>query len=397
MKLAYFDCFSGAAGDMIVGALLDAGLSLEALLEQLDGIKLPGCNISAEKVRRGALSGTKFTVTSSETNQPHRNLDDILSIIHSASLPGRANKTSEAIFRRLAQAEAKVHGIDVAKIHFHEVGAVDSIIDIVAAAVGIEMLGIEKVLCSPIPLGRGTVQAAHGTLPLPAPATVELLKGATTAEAITEGVTGELTTPTGAAVLTTLTDSFGPAPAMELSAVGYGAGSRDSNAGLPNLLRVLIGRASDTGAVDSVVELSTNLDDCTGEIIGATIEKLLQAGCLDAWASPIYMKKSRPAWTLSALCSPGDVTRAEEIIFAETTTLGIRRRTCTRSKLARREITVETRYGPIRVKTGEKEKILTASPEFADCLSAAEAHGVPVKEVIAAAVQAYRTKFVDQS
>ncbi len=391
MKLAYFDCFSGTAGDMIVGALLDAGLELKALQEQLAGIKLPGYDISAEKVRRGALSGTKFTVTSSESNPPHRHLDNILSIIHSAALPGRAGETAEAIFRRLAQAEAKVHGTDIAKIHFHEVGAVDSIIDIVAAAVGIEMLGIEEIFCSPIPLGRGTVEAAHGTLPLPAPATIELLRGATTAEAITEGVTGELTTPTGAAVLTTLTNSFGPAPAMELSSIGYGAGLRNNEARLPNLLRVLIGRAVDNGSVDSVVELSTNLDDCTGEIIGATIEKLLQAGCVDAWAAPIYMKKSRPAWTLSALCRPGDVTRAEEIIFTETTTLGIRRRTCTRSKLARREVTVETPYGPIRLKVGKSDTSeLTASPEFADCLSAAEAHGVPVKEVMTASVEIYR-------
>ncbi len=393
MNLAYFDCFSGAAGDMIVGALLDAGLDFEALQKQLAGLKLPGCDISASKVRRGALAGTKFTVTASEADQPHRNLDDILSIIRSAALPGRSAETAEAIFRRLAQAEAKVHDMDVAKIHFHEVGAVDSIIDIVAAAVGIEMLGIEEVHCSPIPLGRGTVEAEHGTLPLPAPATVELLKGATTAEAITEGVTGELTTPTAAAVLTTLARSVGPVPAMALSAVGYGAGSReDTGPGEPpNLLRVFIGNSADDGSVDCMVELSANLDDCTGEVIGATIEKLLQAGCADAWAAPIYMKKSRPAWTLSALCAPADVGRAEEIIFTETTTLGVRRRTCTRSKLARRHVTVETAYGPIRVKIGSGDgNTITASPEFADCSSAAEAHGAPVKEVIAAAIQVHR-------
>ncbi len=398
MKLLYFDCFSGAAGDMIVGALLDAGLDFDTLKKNLASLKIPGCDISADKVRRGALTGTKFTVTATETNQPHRNLDDILSIIRSAALPpgglpGRSAEKAEAIFRRLAQAEAKVHGIDPSQVHFHEIGAIDSILDIVAASVGIEILGIEEVHCSAIPTGRGTIESQHGTLPAPAPATVELLKGAKTAEPAGQSQTGELTTPTAAAVLTTLSRSFGPIPAMELQTVGYGAGARD-DAGPgapPNLLRVFIGNSTDDGSVDSVIELSANLDDCTGEVIGATIEKLLRAGCADAWAAPIYMKKSRPAWTLSALCSPGDVSRAEEIIFAETTTFGIRRRTCTRSKLARRHVTVETPYGPIRVKLGSRDgNVITASPEFADGLAAAEAHGVPVKEAIAAAIEAYR-------
>ncbi len=393
MKLLYFDCFSGAAGDMIVGALLDAGLDFDTLKENLASLKIPGCDISADKVRRGALTGTKFTVTAMETNQPHRNLDDILSIIRSAALPGRSAENAEAIFRRLAQAEAKVHGINPSQVHFHEIGAIDSILDIVAAAVGIEILGIEKVHCSAIPTGRGTIESQHGTLPAPAPATVELLKGAKIAEPADQNRTGELTTPTAAAVLTTLARSLGPIPAMELQAVGYGAGARD-DAGPgtpPNLLRVFIGNSTDDGTVDCAVELSANLDDCTGEVIGATIDKLLRSGCADAWAAPIYMKKSRPAWTLSALCSPGDVSRAEEIIFAETTTLGIRRRTCTRSKLARRHVTVETPYGPIRVKLGSRDgNIITASPEFADCSSAAEAHGTPVKEAIAAAIEAYR-------
>ncbi|MDY7010322.1 MAG: nickel pincer cofactor biosynthesis protein LarC [Planctomycetota bacterium] len=393
MKLLHFDCFSGAAGDMIVGAMLDAGLDFETLKENLASLKLPGCDISAEKVRRGALTGTKFAVTAPEADQPHRNLDDILLIIRSASLPGRSAENAEAVFRRLADAEAKVHGTDPSLIHFHEIGAIDSIIDIVAAAVGIELLGIEEVYCSAIPTGGGVIESLHGTLPVPAPATVELLKGAKTIAPTGQDQTGELTTPTAAAVLTTLARSFGPIPAMELQSVGYGAGTREetSPGAPPNLLRVFIGNSTDDGAVDCMVKLSANLDDCTGELIGATIDKLLRAGCVDAWAAPIYMKKSRPAWTLSALCSPGDVNRAEEIIFAETTTFGIRRRTCTRSKLARRHVTVETPYGPIRVKIGSRDgNVITASPEFTDCSSAAEAHGVPVAEAIAAAAEAYR-------
>lgn len=393
MKLLYFDCFSGAAGDMIVAALLDAGLDFEVLEANLASLKLPGWAASSEKVRRGALTGTKFTVTASESSQPKRNLDDILSIIGSAALPGRAAETAAAIFQRLARAEAKVHGMEPNQVHFHEIGAIDSIIDIVAAAVGIELLGIAEVHCSAIPTGRGTIDSQHGTLPVPAPATAELLKGVRTIAPASQGQIGEMTTPTAAAVLATLASSFGPIPDMAIQAVGYGAGTREESrpGAPPNLLRVFIGDSDDDSQVDSMVELSANLDDCTGEVIGVTIDKLLQAGCADAWAAPIYMKKSRPAWTLSALCSAGNVSRAEEIIFAETTTFGIRRRACARSKLARRHVTVETPYGPIRVKIGSRDgNVITASPEFADCSSAAEAHGVPVTETIAAASRAYR-------
>ena len=390
MKLAYFDCFAGAGGDMIVGALLDAGLPLEALQAELAKLDLTGYEISAEKVRRGGLGGTKFSVAVRQADQPPRNLDEIRRIIDSGRLADEVAETAKAIFARLAAAEAKVHGIGVEQVHFHEVGAVDSIVDIVAAAAGVRLLGIEQVRCSPIPVGAGTVQTSHGRLPLPAPATAQLLTGAVTAERPAGAAACELTTPTAAAVLTTLSAGYGPVPAMRLEAIGYGAGSREDEA-LPNLLRVLIGEAAGEGEVDSAVELSANLDDCTGEVLGAAMEKLLAAGCLDAWAAPIYMKKSRPAWQLSALCEVGDVERMEKIIFAETTTLGVRRRTCSRSKLPRRHVTVQTPYGPIRVKVaGRGAAEATASPEFADAAAAAQAHGVPVKEVLAAAAQAYR-------
>jgi uncharacterized protein (TIGR00299 family) protein len=264
---------------------------------------------------------------------------------------------------------------------------VDSIVDVVAACIALELLGVDRVLCSAIPLGSGTVKTEHGVLPIPAPATAELLKGAKTFD---NGVVGEATTPTAAAVLTTLAESFGPPPTMTVSAVGYGAGTRDGGP-LPNLLRVLIGEAHDMGSVDSVVELSANIDDCTGEVIGAAIQKLLAAGCLDAWATPIYMKKSRPAWLLSVLCMPSDAQAAEEILFTETTTFGVRRRTCERTKLQRHPATVETPYGPIRVKVGLLNgRTLSASPEFADCAAAAESHHVPVREVLLAAQAEWR-------
>ena len=391
MKLAYFDCFAGVAGDMIVGALLDAGCDFAALEAELAKLALPGVSVAAEKVARGGLIGTKFEVKVGRREGRHRPLNEILSLIASAGLPGHSAERAQAVFARLGEAEAKVHGVDVQEVHFHEVGAADSITDIVGAAVALELMGIGRIVCSPIPTGSGTVATAHGTLPVPAPATAELLTGARTAGGPPE-FTCEVTTPTGAAVMVALAESFAAAPAMYLEAIGYGAGSRD-DLPVPNLLRVMVGAPADDGDADTVVELSANLDDCSGEVIGAAVERLMSAGCLDAWASPIYMKKSRPAWMLSALCDPSDAHRAEEIIFAETTTLGVRRRICRRSKLSRRHVTVETAYGPVRVKvstSGGRE--LTASPEFADARAAAEAHGVPVREVIAAAATEYRSR-----
>jgi uncharacterized protein (TIGR00299 family) protein len=253
--------------------------------------------------------------------------------------------------------------------------------------VALELLGIERVCCSPLTLGSGTIECDHGVMPVPAPATAELVAGFPVAPA---SIAGEATTPTAAAVLTTLAASFGPAPAMSVEAVGYGAGTRDEGP-VPNLLRVLIGRTETDGQTDTVVELSANLDDCTGEVLGAAIGRLLAAGCVDAWATPAVMKKSRPAWVLSALCAPSDAAAAEAILFAETTTFGVRRRICERSKLARGHETVETPFGPIRIKVGRRDgAVATASPEFADCAAAAEAHHVAVREVMAAATAAWR-------
>lgn len=393
MKTAYFDCFSGASGDMIVAALLDAGMDIDLLRSQLAKLKLAGYQISATKVHRGPITATKFTVELDNSHQPTRNLEEIEKILNDSDLAPKIIEKARAIFQRLAQAEAKVHGIDIKEIHFHEVGAIDSIVDIVSAVIAITAMQIEQVLSSPIAIGTGTVQTHHGTLPIPAPATVELLRGFPTRQPVgTTEETGELTTPTGAAIITSLSKGYEPIPEMKLQAIGYGAGSREESTagGLPNVLRVIIGETQQAASADSVVELSANIDDCTGEIIGSTIEKLLSAGCLDAWVTPIYMKKSRPAWMLCALCPMGEEQKISRIIFTETTTLGVRIKTVARAKLPRRYVIVETKYGPIRIKVAEiNGEEISVKPEFTDCTAAAQAHGVAVKEVITQAMRSY--------
>ena len=387
MSLAYFDCFAGAGGDMIVGALLDAGADFAALQQQLARLSVNGLAVRKELVTRGGIAGTRFHVDIEHHEHVHRHLSDVLAIIERAKLSAAVTAKAGRIFRRLAAAEAKVHRVDIEQVHFHEVGAIDSIADIVGACVAMELLGIEKIICSPIPLGSGSVTCEHGLLPVPPPATVELMIGAAIAPC---DIKQEMTTPTAAAIFTALAGGYGTMPKMDVAAVGYGAGSRDAGP-LPNLLRVYVGSESDDGDSDTVVELSANIDDCSGEILGATIEKLLSAGCVDAWACPIIMKKSRPAWMLSALCFERDASAAEGIIFSETTTFGIRRRTCSRGKLRRCFQNVETRYGPIRIKIGMRGgACVTASPEFADCAAAAAAHHVSVKEVMAEAMAIYR-------
>ncbi len=390
MAVAYFDCFAGAGGDMIVAALLDAGCDFASLRAWLAKLPLGEYSLSCQPAQRGGITAVKFNVEVPHhdlDHQPQRRLGDCLSLIDQAGLAPRAADRARQVFTRLAQAEAKVHGCHVDQVHFHEVGAVDSIIDIVAACVALELLEVHRVYCSVIPVGSGTITCAHGVMPVPAPATAELLRGTKTRQG---ELLAEMTTPTAAAVLTTLAESFGPMPAMDLAAVGYGAGSRD-NESLPNLLRVFVGDLSDSATADAVVELSANIDDSTGEVIGAAMDALLSAGCLDVWAGPIIMKKSRPAWQISALCEVGDAEAVERILFAETTTLGVRRRLCHRSKLHRTFQTVNTPYGPVRIKVASRgDQIVTASPEFVDCHKAAQTHHVPVREVLASAQAAHR-------
>jgi uncharacterized protein (TIGR00299 family) protein len=308
-------------------------------------------------------------------------------MIEQADLPARAARRASETFTRLGRAEAHVHGVSIEKVHFHEVGAIDSIVDIVGACLAMEQLGIDELACGTIPLGSGTVRCDHGTMPVPAPATAELVRGVATCQGPNPG---ELTTPTAAALLTSLCGQIGSMPEMHIDRIGYGAGTRQGE-NVPNVLRVMVGSTSPTGQADSVVQLEANLDDCSGEVVGSTLQQCLHAGALDAWAVPTTMKKSRPGWVLSVLCTQANRNALEGILFRETTTLGIRRQVLSRSKLVRQFETVETPFGPVRVKLGLLDgQIVTASPEFEDCRAAAESHHVAVKEVLGLAWKAYK-------
>ena len=388
MKIAYFDCFSGAAGDMIVGALIDAGAPRDELLARLRALGVSGYELAAEKVCKQGLSATRFDVTlTDQGNQPHRHLEDVYAILNEASLGDSVRAKAKAIFRRLAEAEASVHGTTVDKIHFHEVGAVDAIVDVVGAASALELLGVDRVVCSEFRVGSGTVRCAHGVLPVPAPATVELIKGIAFRGGDEEG---ELLTPTGAAVLTTLADSFGPVPAMRVTSIGYGAGSRDGAHG-PNVLRVLIGESDEDAESDRVTVLETNIDDATPEMVGHCIERLLAEGALDAYVVPITMKKGRPGMLLAVIAPSEKVEALERIVFAESTTLGIRRHEVLRTKLRRVIETVETPYGSIRMKIGSGAGVVTAGPEYEDCRKAALKHKVALRTVMEAARAAWQS------
>ena len=379
MRVGYFDCFSGASGDMILGALLSAGLAEERLRAELGKLSIEGYELGIRQIQKQGFAATKFDVTL--TDKPgHRHLRHILEVIDGSTLSDSVKQRAGRIFTRLGEAEAKVHGIPIEKVHFHEVGAVDAIVDVVGAAIGLEQLGLDRVFCSPIPVGSGTVKCEHGVLPVPAPATAELLAGVPLAQC---DEVGELLTPTGAAILTTIAEGFGPIPAMRVERCGFGAGSRDGQR-RPNVLRLFVGQAAGTGDLcDEVVVLETNLDDATGEQIGHAFSALLAAGALDVFTTPIMMKKNRPGVLLSVLVAPENQEACEEILFAETTTLGVRRHICARRKLSRDTATVETRFGPIRMKLGRREdSVVVASPEYEDCAKAARKHGASLREVM---------------
>lgn len=391
VRIAFFDCFSGAGGDMIVASLLDAGANATALREGLTGLGVGGYSLSIERINKQGIAATRFHVAvEGAAEQPHRHLKKVAEIIDAAKLPDRVRDRAKRIFTRLAEAEAKVHGTTIERVHFHEVGAVDAIIDVVGAALALELLGIEHIACSPIPVGSGTINCSHGVMPVPAPATAELLKGVPIAAC---DQVGELITPTAAAILATLANEFGAMPSLTTTAIGYGAGTRDGQ-GRPNVLRVFIGEeaAVDGADVDQVVLLETNLDDATPQTVAHCVERLFNAGVLDAWTQPIQMKKQRAGVMLSVLCSPGDAASIERIVFAETPTFGVRRRLVERAVLRRRHETVATPFGEIRIKIGERQGVTTATPEFEDCRSAALEHGVSLREVIAAADAAWRTR-----
>ena len=318
MKIAYFDCFSGAAGDMILGAMLDAGLSLNHLKEQLTALNLSHYDVTVKKVVKCGLGCSQAKVDIDLARQPHRNLSDILEIINKSRLDPIIKKDSSSIFIRLAEAEARVHDASVQEIHFHEFGAMDAIIDVVGAVIGIHALGVHKVHCSPLNLGTGTVECAHGILPVPAPATAELVKGK---PVYTTDIKGELLTPTGAAILTTLAESFGPMPAMTLEAIGYGAGTADRS--LPNMLRLVIGTISqqcDEYEVDQTAVLETTIDDMNPQIFDHLMDEAFRNGALDLFFSPVQMKKNRTGTLLTVLCDPGKIQHLAGLIAAHEAT-----------------------------------------------------------------------------
>jgi pyridinium-3,5-bisthiocarboxylic acid mononucleotide nickel chelatase len=388
MKLAYFDCFSGISGDMTLGALVDAGCAVEHLRAELRGLQVPGWDLTAEKVWKNGMAATYVKVVT-EDQSKHRSLGAILEILEKSQLSKGVRERAGAIFRKLGEAEARVHDVPVEKIHFHEVGAVDAIVDIVGACIGFEALGIEKFACSPLNVGGGTAKMAHGVLPVPAPATATLLQGMPT---YSNGVQKELVTPTGAAIVATLCDSFGPQPAMSVSAIGYGAGTADLE-GQPNVVRIMVGETAEksvAGFDEEIAVVEANLDDMNPQIYGYFLEKALGAGALDVYTTPVQMKKNRPGTLLTVLCKPQDTNALMSLIFAETTTFGVRTYRAQRRVLPREWVNVGTEFGEVRIKVSRVNgRILHVAPEFEDCRKLAEEKDVPLHRVIASALRSY--------
>lgn len=390
MKIAYFDCFSGASGDMILGALIDAGFNYEELNEELKKLGIDNYELDSKKVLRSEITGTKFDVLVREDKKDNehnrrRTLKDISGIINESTLGAGVKRDSVKIFENLAKAEAKVHNTSPEKVHFHEVGAVDSIIDIVGVVIAIHGLKIEKIYFSPIRTGTGFVKCSHGQFPIPAPATVELLKGH---HVIGTDIQCELTTPTGAAILTTLGVNVEMCPEIMLLQIGYGAGSHEIPQ-IPNLLRVMIGETITVCEQDEVWMVETNIDDMPGEHFGYLLEKILDAGALDGYITPVQMKKSRPGTLISIIVDDVHLSKVERIIFEQSTTFGIRKYKANRKKLYRKFVDVKTEYGMIRVKVGMLNGcIKNISPEHEDCRKIADERGLPLKLVYNAATNA---------
>ena len=419
-RILYFDCFNGASGDMVLGALLDAGLPLDELKHALGSLGTDGVSVSARRVLRAGVSATKFVVEDG-SDQPqhnhhdhhhhphdqqhqhghdhgqapaavspghhaHRSLAEINALIERSALSRPAQQRAKELFHRLAEAEAAIHQMPIEKIHLHEVGAVDSIIDIVGAVFALEWFAADQVVSSPLNVGGGTVQSAHGTFPVPAPATVKLLAGT---PVYSSGIQTELLTPTGALLLTAYAQSFGPMPAMTLERAGYGAGDRDLP-GTPNVLRVVVGETSEGRGTERIVVLECEIDDMNPQLFGSVMDRLYAAGALEVYFAPVQMKKNRPGTLLTVLARPDQRQDLSAIVFRETTTIGIRYDEVTRERLDRESVTVHTPLGAVRFKVARLGgKVMNAAPEFEDCLRVASDRKIPVKDVQAAATKAY--------
>jgi len=383
MKIAYFDCFSGISGDMTVGALLDAGLKIETLEKELRKLDLSGYQLEVNKVVKKGISATRFKVKIKEEGV-ERSFKGILDILEKSKLDEEIKKETKKIFFSIAQAESKIHRKDIDKIHFHEIGGLDSIIDITSAAIGIKTLGIEEIHSSALPTGKGFVKCAHGVIPVPAPATLELLKDIPT---YSGGIESEMITPTGAGIISTLAKNFGERPLMKIERIGYGAGEKEFT--IPNLLRVSIGEKilkdenlKDGYVSDEAVLIETNIDDMNPEFYDYVMERLFSKGALDVFLTPIQMKKNRPAHMLSIIVYEQNLKEMLEVLFYESTTLGVRIREIKRLRLVQQNFIAETKYGKIKVKVGIfKGEIKNIAPEHENCKKFAKQHKIPLKEI----------------
>jgi len=429
-RVLYFDCFSGASGDMILGALLDAGLPLAELERALRSLPLDDVAVRVTRVDRSGIGATKFTVDTGEgetghasderrahhhdhtghhhhhahhhddsgghdhshhddgghRHHHHRGLGEICRLVDESELTAPVKERAKRLFRRLAEVEADIHQMPVEDVHLHEVGAVDSIVDIVGGVFAMEWFGADRIVSSPLNVGSGTVTCAHGVMPVPAPATARLIEGV---PVYARGPAVELLTPTGALLITDYAQSYGPLPEMTVRATGYGAGDRNPS-GQPNLLRVLVGETETSAPLQRIVMLESEIDDMNPQIFGVLMDRLHAAGALDVFYAPIQMKKNRPGTLVSIVARPEDRARLADIVFAETTTLGLRIVDMERECLEREMVNVETPWGAVRVKVARRAgRILNAAPEFDDCVTLADRHGVSVKRVQALAAKAY--------
>jgi pyridinium-3,5-bisthiocarboxylic acid mononucleotide nickel chelatase len=390
MKTAYLDCIAGASGDMLLGALVDAGLPAADLEAELAKLHLHDFHLHIGKVSKNGFGATKVDVHAHD-HAPERRLADLAAIVNASHVSPTVKERALRVFTRICEEEAAIHGMAVDEVHLHEVGGIDAMVDVVGVLAGFERLGIGRVVVSPLPLGRGFVTGAHGQIPLPAPATVGLLKGVPVHGT---PITRELVTPTGAALLVELADAWGALPPMTLRSVGYGAGTRDL--AIPNVLRLMIGDAAADGPWQSetITVLETHLDNERGEVLGHAFQRLMAEGALDVVSIPAQMKKDRPAQVVKVLARPEDADRLERVLFEETSTLGIRREDTRRDALHRHFDTVSTRYGEITVKVAHLPGGgLRATPEYEECRKAAEAHGVSLHVVTHEAEHAAAHKF----
>ena len=386
MKTLYFDCFAGASGDMILGALVGAGVDPRTLVDQLKLLKVGGWEIDFERVDRSGISATYAKVKTAHEHA-HRHLSDILKIIDESGLNQKVKDRAALIFSKLAEAEAQVHNLPVEKIHFHEVGALDAILDVCGAAIGFDLLRIDEFISSPLRVGFGMTDMAHGRFPIPPPAVAELLKG----KPIYAGeIEGEFVTPTGAAIIVAVCDRFESLPPIHISATGYGAGTRNPK-GFPNALRVLIGESERTDAVadERLLMIETNIDDMSPQLFGHVMDRAFELGALDCYFTPVQMKKNRPGMLLSILCRPNEREKFLQMLFAETTTIGARSYEVDRRALPRETVRVQTKFGAIDVKVVHSNGDVKAMPEFEQCRSIAQESGVALREVQDAARAAY--------